>query len=296
MDKHEFCNYISSLALKSMIYEVSATPKPGLVDRTNSGAHKDMDFFTFIDSSLVLASYFYECTRAGIDFKDEDYRNLLRDIRPLGIEAEKKMFQATCGINTHKGLIFSLGIIGSAAGNIFSRDKTSLIRGQEICRLTKAIGEGLTKELEDAYLKTELTYGENLYVKYGLKGIRGEVESGFSTVMNYSLPLFKDLMCHGKIRINEVMINTLLSLIANTEDSNILGRHDMDTLLYAQGRARDALELGGYLSEEGKDFVKDMDNDFIERNISPGGSADLLAVTLMVYLLEKGGLAFNEGY
>lgn len=294
MDNHEFCNYISSLALKSMLYEVAATPKPGLVDRANSGAHKDMNFFTFIDSSLALESYFYDCARVGIDFKDKDYRNLLRDIRPLGIAGEKRMFQATGGINTHKGLIFSLGIIAAVGGNIFSKGKTSYINAQEICEITKAVGRGLTKELEEAHSKTDLTYGEKLYIKYGLKGIRGQVESGFSTVIDYSLPVFKDLVDAKKHHINDIMINALLYLIANTEDSNILGRHDMDVLIYAQSRAREAIDLGGYLTEEGKTFVKDMDLDFIEKKVSPGGSADLLAVTLILYFLEKGGEAFGE--
>ena len=95
--------HISSLAMKSMIYEVAVSPKPGLVDRFNSGAHKDMDFFTFIDSSMIFMDYFYKCTMTGIEFKEEDYSLLLKSIRPLGIEAEKKMFAATNGINTHKG-------------------------------------------------------------------------------------------------------------------------------------------------------------------------------------------------
>lgn len=294
MDNKEFCIYISNLALKSMIYEVAATPKPGLVDRANSGAHNDMDFFSFIDSSLALGSYFQECTRVGIDFNHKDYRGLLRDIRPIGIEGEKKMFQATGGINTHKGLIFSLGIIAAIAGNIFSREASIFIEAHHISELTKAMARGLTKELEESYSKTDLSYGEKLYVKYGVKGIRGQVESGFSTVMDYSLPLFRDLVEVKKYHINHIMINTLLYLIANTEDSNILGRHDMETLKYVQGRAREAIDLGGYLSEKGKVLVGNMDLDFIEKKISPGGSADLLAVTLMLYFLEKGGVTFHE--
>src|SRR5699024_6679000 len=105
-----FCNKISSMSIKSILYEVAATPKTGLVDRKNSGAHKDMDFFTFINSSSVLGSYFYNCTKAGIEFKGNDYRDLLKDIRPIGMEAEKDMFKATNNINTHKGIIFSQGI------------------------------------------------------------------------------------------------------------------------------------------------------------------------------------------
>lgn len=288
MNNDEFCKYISNVAVKSMVYEVAASPKPGLVDRVNSGAHRDMDFFTFIDSSLALTSYFYNCSLAGIAFHQEDHRLLLRDIRPLGIEAEKVMFKATGGANTHKGLIFSLGIIIAGAGHIFSRKRSCMIEAQDLVQVIKAIGRGLTKELEGLRPKPKLTYGESLYLKYGLTGIRGEVEGGFPRVVDHALPLFKRLVGLGKYHINEIMVETLLSLMAHTEDSNILGRHNMDTLKYAQNRAKEAISLGGYLSEEGRLYVEDMDRDFIEKNISPGGSADLLAVTLMIYFLERG--------
>jgi triphosphoribosyl-dephospho-CoA synthase len=62
----------------------------------------------------------------------------------------------------------------------------------------------------------------------------------------------------------------------------------MEMLEYAQEKARAALNLGGYLTPEGKEFVWEMDRDFIEKNISPGGAADLTAVTLFLYFLENG--------
>ena len=98
MDYNEFSNYISNLIIKSMLYEVSTTPKPGLVDRNNSGAHKDMDFFTFIDSSVVFYDYFYNCVKIGLEFDHEDFKKLLILIRPIGIKAEEIMFQATKNI------------------------------------------------------------------------------------------------------------------------------------------------------------------------------------------------------
>lgn len=287
MTNKEFCIYISNLATKSMLYEVSATPKPGLVDRDNPGAHNDMDFFTFIDSSIVLTSYFYECARAGIEFNLDDYSLLLRKIRPIGIEGEEKMFDATKGINTHKGLVFSLGIIAAASGYLFQNKNTKTINSHEISNLIKLITQGISEELHNLHLKDKLTYGEKLYIKYGVKGIRGEVESGFPTVIKYSLPVFKELMSEKKYHINEVLVHVLLHLIANTEDCNILGRHNMDILKYAQEKARQAIKLGGYLTLDGKSFIKEMDNDFIEKNISPGGAADLLAITAMLYYLEN---------
>ncbi len=288
MTKKDFFHYIRDLCLKSMLYEVAVAPKPGLVDRFNSGAHRDMDIFTFIDSSLSLNTYFYECVKLGYEFDGNDYTKVLNDLRPIGINAEEKMFKATNGVNTHKGLIFSLGIISAAAGVIYRKTNNIYIDSLEISNLVKEITKGLTAELLSLENKNNLTYGEKLYKRYGVKGIRGEVESGFSTVLKYSLSELKYLIEDNEYHINDILVQVLLNLMANTEDSNILGRHDMETLNYVKKTSQNALNLGGYLTDAGQNYVKEMDKDFIENNISPGGSADLLAITIMLYLLEHG--------
>lgn len=286
MDREEFCTYIGNLSIKSMLYEVSATPKPGLVDRNNSGAHGDMDFFTFLNSISVLQDYFYNCTKAGTMFNKEDYTLLLKSIRPMGIEAERQMFKATGGINTHKGMIFSLGIINAALGSLFKDHKKTNYTPRVLRRRVIHIAKGISGELEIE--KEDNTYGEKLFKRHGIKGIRGEVEAGFPNVVDVSLPIFKALIDKDIYHINDILVHTLLYLIKETEDSNILGRHNMDILNYAQNQAQEALNIGGYLSPRGRCFVNMMDCDFIDRNISPGGGADLLALTLMFYLIENG--------
>lgn len=286
MDRDEFCTYIADMSIKSMLYEVSATPKPGLVDRSNQGAHRDMDFFTFINSISVLYSYFYNCTRAGVSFKKDDYTLLLKSIRPIGINAERKMFKATNGINTHKGMIFSLGILNAAVGSLFRDYKRDIYSPKVLKMRIMHITKGISEELE--ITNDKLTYGEKLYEKHGIKGIRGEVENGFPNVLEISLPIFKSLFDKKVYCINDILVHTLLHLIKDTEDSNILGRHNMDILSYAQESAKEALDLGGYLTPRGRCFVKKMDFDFIQKNISSGGSADLLAITIMFFLIENG--------
>lgn len=282
-----FCEYISEIAIKSMLLEVSATPKPGLVDRNNSGAHKDMDFFTFIESSISLVYTFYNCTLEGLKFEGKDNKELLKIIRPIGIEGENKMFNATRGINTHKGLIFSFGIIAAAAGLQYKKTNNRKMNAEYICHLAKDIAEDIVvRELEQLNNKEPLTYGEGLYKKYGIKGIRGEVESGFSTVRYHSLPIFWELM-KGEGNINDNMVQVLLYLMTITEDVNILGRHGIDELEYVKSAAKEILDLGGMFTEKGRERILELDNELIRRNISPGGSADLLAVTLMLYFLEN---------
>lgn len=281
--KDKFCNYIANLCIKSMLYEVAASPKPGLVDRHNSGAHEDMDFFTFLNSSSSLYPYFYQCSREGLYFQGNNYTSLLKNIRPIGIEAERIMFASTQGVNTHKGLIFSLGILAAASGSLYKENRS--LSPKTLSDRVQEISQGVTKELKEA--KGSLTYGEVLYKKYGITGIRGEVEAGFPTVLEYSLPVFNRLITEDKYHINTILVHTLLYLIAHTEDSNILGRHNMQKLNYAQKEAKEAIKLGGYLSLAGREKVKEMDESFIRQNISPGGAADLLAVTLMFHQLDN---------
>lgn len=286
MNKDEFCTYMANISIKSMLYEVSATPKPGLVDRNNAGAHRDMDFFTFLNSTSVLYSYFYRCTKAGINFKKEDYTLLLKSIRPIGINAEREMFKATKGINTHKGMIFSLGIITAALGSLFKDYNRWNYSPRVVSSRVMYIAEGISKELDTE--NDNPTYGERLFKRHGIKGIRGEVEAGFPSVVDISLPIFKTLIDKKIYSINDILVHTLLHLIKDTEDSNILGRHNMDILDYVKERVDEALERGGYLTPRGRCFVKALDFEFIKKHISPGGSADLLAVTTMLYLVENG--------
>ncbi len=295
MNKHEFCCYIRRLATKALLYEVSVTPKPGLVDRYNSGAHRDMDFFTFLNSSLSLSDYFYICAEQGINFNGDNYSDLLKSMRSIGIKAEKDMFNATEGVNTHRGLIFSIGIISVSTGLHFKKYGKEYISASEISDIVKLLAEDITVELNCINPNKNLTYGERLYLQYGVKGIRGEAEAGFETVLVHSLPVLKSLLKEEK-HINDILVNILLHLIVNTEDSNILGRHNSKILDYAKEKAENALKHGGYFTTEGRLLVEEMDRCFIEKNISPGGSADLIAVTLMLYFIENGdNIKYNIG-
>ncbi len=286
-DKKAFAREVESIAVRALLYEVSATPKPGLVDRNNSGAHNDMDFFTFIDSSAVLGETFYLCTMAGINH-NKNIDSLLKAIRPMGIKGEEKMFAITDNVNTHKGLVFSLGILCAAVGYLYRKNSARIWSADDICEQVKY----MTKELVDRELKNKkldrpLTYGEKLYVKYGITGIRGEAASGFKTVRLYGLPLFKELMDSRKGSLNGRLIQVLINLMSYAEDSNILGRHDLKMLQIVQKRAKKIRDLGGSFTEEGLEEIRELDKWCVQNWVSPGGSADLLAVTVMLYFLEK---------
>lgn len=279
---------IGNLATKAMLCELAATPKPGLVDRRNNGAHRDMDFFTFLDSTAALAPYFDDFARIGAETAHDAPQAAMKPLRQKGLAAERAMFAATGGVNTHKGMIFSLGLVCGAAGRHLARREQAT--PARICAAAAAICSGICREAFAAEQTAEdPTKGERTYRVYGLKGVRGEAEGGFRSVLEVSLPCYLSALETG-LCVNDALVETLLHLISTVQDTNVISRHDLDASAYAMGRARTALSLGGVRTPSGQTDIERMDRDFIERNISPGGSADLLAIT---YFLAN--LAWIEG-
>lgn len=275
--------YIARAAGSAIVGEVSATPKPGLVDRLGSGAHKDMDYFTFLKSTAAIGPYLKEMAAAGCTCT-ESPEALFRLLRPIGIQAEQAMFQATEGVNTHKGMIFSMGTVMAAAGYYYRRngrfDSPSIL---ELC------GTMTAPSIEEDFSKIDIdhpkTHGERLFAAYGIRGIRGEVQAGFPSVRTVSLPALQRL-AREHADWNEVFVQTLFTLMANVEDSNVLYRGSLDTMQYVKKCASEFLLDGGIFAPGGQECVQALDEDFIQKNISPGGCADLLAVTIFAYLIQ----------
>lgn len=282
--KEQLIDKIASAAMEAMLYEVSATPKPGLVDRNNCGAHYDMDYFTFMSSAASLHASFDEMVRVGMEYRDTPVKELLAPLRECGMKAEERMFSFTKGVNTHKGMIFTLGLLCGCAGWYLGKGNYSW---DKLCILVSEMCEGIcAKEYKNLAEKKNLTKGERMYLNYGLTGVRGEVESGYKTVRTISLPVYAELRDEG-IPVNEALVQTLLHLIAKTADTNIVSRHNIETAEYAKKYAKKVLTAGGIFTTEGKKLLNKMDQDFIEYYISPGGCADLLAVTHFLYSLKE---------
>lgn len=275
---------IGCLALEAMLLEANCAPAPGLVDRFNSGAHNDMDIYTFIKSSVALSSYMHNFVYMGYMHKGA-LDTLLAFIRPLGIEAEAAMFKATKGVNTQKGLIFLMGILCAAAGYVYR--KYNIIKSTLVFDAVKIMCQGLVaKELGNLTYDRKLTSGERLYHQYGIRGIRGELEDGLPIIQDIALPAYKKAISLGATD-DALLIYTLLSIMTATEDTTIINRHDQDTLIMVQKSAKKLLSNDDILQLDGFDAVKDLDRQFIEQWISPGGSADLLAATHFLYVLEN---------
>lgn len=276
---------IGARAVEAMLYEVSATPKPGLVDRVNNGAHRDMDFFTFMSSAAALRGSFDEFAALGVRWADQPIKAVLPALQAAGVQAEQQMFAFTRGINTHKGMIFSLGLLTSCAGRLWTRGES--LRAERVLAAAAELCAGLTAAAyQGLEAKAARTKGEAMYLKYGVTGVRGEAEGGFPMVRKVSLPAYRALRAAG-LSINDVLVGTLMALMAENQDTNILGRHDMETLVYVQQAAKEVLRRGGVETETGRAAIEAMDADLIARYISPGGSADLVAVTHFLYAMEQ---------
>lgn len=276
--------FIGTKALEAMLLEANCAPAPGLVDRFNSGAHRDMDIYTFIRSSVVLSPYMYNFAYIGYMFNDS-LDQLLKSIRPLGIEAEIAMFKATKGVNTQKGLIFLMGILCAAAGYVYR--KNNVVTSSLIFDAVKIMCHGLVaRELGNLPHDRKLTSGERLYQKYGIRGIRGELEDGLRIIQDIALPSYRRAISAGASD-DILFIYVLLAIMTSTEDTTIINRHNRDTLTMVQKEAKALLENDRILEPGGLEEIKKLDKKFIEQWISPGGSADLLAATHFLYSLEE---------
>ncbi|KRM58058.1 triphosphoribosyl-dephospho-CoA synthase CitG [Secundilactobacillus malefermentans] len=275
-------NQIVSDALRSLLYEVSVHPKPGLVDPISPGPHPDMTVFTFIDSSVSLRNYFAACVKEGQVFTGSDLKALFKNIRPIGVEAEKVMFQATHGVNTHKGAVFSLGILTTAEAYRLSSESD-----ESLMNIVREMLHGLTdNDFKNVHRKTrdELTAGEREYLDYGVKGIRGEAEAGFPVVMTYALPILE----RSTAPINESLLDVLMSIVGHSIDTNLIKRAgSVDIIDWVKAQATQYFKLGGSATPQGMRFLEELNQIFLAKNLSLGGSADLLILTIFMGLRKN---------
>lgn len=273
--------FIAVRAYLALTQEVSTTPKPGLVDRNNQGAHKDMDIRHFFASANALRPYFCQCAQTGFLTRDADPKETFRQLRSMGMEAEQTMLQATGGVNTHKGAIFSLGLLCAAAGRLSPEDWQPEALLWQCAAMTQGVVAadfaGVTKD-------NAKTPGERIYAQYGITGVRGQAENGFPAVRDVGLPILQKGLAQG-LSLNDAGVIALLHLLAATDDTNLIHRSDRQTQLEVQAQVAALLEATPFPTVEA---MEKLDRVFIEKNLSPGGSADLLALCYFLLFLCNG--------
>ena len=266
----DLANRVGSLAVRSLLYELLTTPKPGLVDQRNNGSHKDMDPFTFAASAAALAPFFTQWCLEGSLHRDLSPPELFQKLRPHGREAEATMYRATGGINTHKGAIFSLGLMCAAAGRL-----GSLSSPEALCAEAAAMVQGITdRELRSLEPHAAQTKGEQLYLSHSLSGIRGQAEKGFPSVLHIGIPTLKKGYELGLSR-HRAGCAALLNMLAKEADTALISRSSLERYEALRRELETLLQATPYPTE---DQLKAMDDRFIAENLSPGGCADLLAL------------------
>lgn len=246
---------VADLAERALRLELDTTPKPGLVDRQDNGAHKDMDYALMSKSISALRPYL---TRLAVESaKDIDPAK----IKEIGIEAEKAMLKATGGVNTHKGALFCIGLSVAAASNLASATGSVQVYS------FKELVSRTASEIPSA----RGTHGAEAKRSFKAVGALENARAAYPELFTDWLPYYRSLegdpfRCH----------KTLLHIMTTLDDTNILHRRGAEGLAHAEAEAARLLED---FSESG---LSSLNKDFIRENISPGGSADMLSLTIFI--------------
>ena len=259
----DFCaGRLAQAAHDSLLDELYTTPKPGLVDMNNNGAHRDMDVRLFEKSAEALTQYFKDAARLGME------RCGIAPLRERGRAAEEEMFAATGGVNTHKGLIYSMGLLLAGMGRSLAEGGSCTGHAAALAR------EDAETQLAKA-LASPATNGGAVYKKYGAKGAIGEAAAGFPDALYCleRLAFYRDTGCEHPAAL------ALCDSMASLEDTNLLHRGGSEGLAYVRRAAQKITEMP---AAERVDALYALDRDLISRGLSPGGSADMLALTLLL--------------
>ena len=271
--------YIAAhLATRALKAELNTTPKPGLVDTHDSGAHRDMDHALMMRSIRAMHPYFVRLATLGYDSPKLPAHD---DIVSIGLEAEKAMFKSTGGVNTYKGALFSMGLALTAATYIIGRGKVATTtHGKEY--VPGDLLSAIIIQLANGFPDTRGTHGSQAkqaaQAGGSLKSALDNAREGYSQLFGEWLPFYETRI---KGDDSYVKHKTLLRIMCDLDDTNIVYRTDYDTMLNVKTLARHLLED---FSEAG---IDDLNRDFVSRNISPGGSADMLALVVFLFGITR---------
>lgn len=273
--------HLASMALQA---ELDTTPKPGLVDRNDNGAHRDMDHALMQRSIQALHPYFVRLAKLGFIDKQPCHDEIVN----IGIEAEREMFKATGGVNTHKGALFSIGLAAVAlAGEAFSR-----ITQAERCG-TMAYNDVNSKQIQSLsnsiaslarlFPDTNGTHGSKAKANNILKGALDNAREGYTQLFKAWLPFYIDRIAEDD---NYALHKTLLRIMCDLDDTNIVYRTSMETMQEVKTEARQMLDTSRNIVNF-EAALQAMNTDYIHRNISPGGSADMLSLVVFLSCIVR---------
>lgn len=268
---------IDTLARDALTRELHLELKPGLVTPTALGSHTDMDHRTFEASIAALEGYFADCVMLGAR------GCALQDLQRRGLRAEQAMFAATQGINTHKGAVFTLGLLAAAAG-------VQLATGKHLQPVV--LGEVVVGCWAEAILLSESTmvapsptHGARMKQTLGLPGAREQAAAGFPLLFDVTLVQLQHALEAGR-SADEAALHALLATLAELPDTNLAHRGGQAGLDWARAQAGTFMAAGGVFAPGWRDALQALCRSFAERRLSPGGSADLLSAAWFLWSLK----------
>jgi triphosphoribosyl-dephospho-CoA synthase len=273
---------LADLAVDALIDEADLSPKPALVDRRGNGAHTDLHLGLMHASALSLWPAFKEMAQAASEFGEVGLP-LREAIGRIGREGEQAMLATTNGVNTHRGAIWALGLLVTAA----ALEPESTTPGAMALRAARLA------LLDDRYAPRPLSHGAQVAQRYGARGAREEAQLGFPAVIQRALPQLKHSRAAGHGEQN-ARLDALLAIMSSLADTCVLYRAGETGLQTMQLGAQAVLEAGGSASLDGRRRLHELDHQLIALNASPGGAADLLAACLFIDRIESGH-GVNQG-
>jgi triphosphoribosyl-dephospho-CoA synthase len=265
---------LSTLAVSALIEEAELTPKPALVDRRGNGAHHDLDLTRLRRSAQSLQDGFADIARAAAVEKSP--LRLREQIGRIGRDMERRMLVATDGSNAHRGAIWALGLLVAAAAQGRSERNAARI----------AAAAAALARLPDQFAPPcPLSNGERARLGFGAAGARGEAQAAFPHAIRVGLPTICAARDRG-VPEDCARLDALIAIMASLDDTCLLHRGGVAALETAKAGARAVLSEGGTAAEAGIERLHRLHAELMALWASPGGSADLLAVTLFLDRLE----------
>lgn len=264
---------LAQSAMQALIAEARLTPKPALVDGRGNGAHRDLSLALLVRSARSLRGTFEEvaaaCRNAALDIA------LRERLGAIGRSGERRMLVASGGANTHRGALWSLGLLVAACALTDAND------AQELAMVAGAIAA-----LPDRAGGSPLSNGARAREAFGVRGAPGEAADGFPHIVRVALPMLRKARARGEDETT-ARINALLAIMASLEDTCLLHRGGTAALRIAQEGARSVLAVGGFATSRGAHAFFLLDAALLARNASPGGAADLLAAAIFLDSIER---------
>lgn len=264
---------VARRAVRALYIELALYPKPGLVSFIDTGSHADMDAATFLRSLFSLRHYFARICQAGCEGAP------FAELKALGIAAEKRMLAATRGINTHRGAIFCVGLLCAAMGRLRAQNMTLTPAA-----LRTALLLHWSEELSAHTQASGDSHGLQAAAMHAASGAREEGALGFPSVFEVGLPALQRTLARGAPMLH-ARIDALFALMAHISDTNVYHRGGADGARHVRDASERFIERGGTLHPQWREAALDCHRQFVERRLSPGGAADLLAATCFVHSL-----------